>query len=208
MVMQDVREIPPRNDHRYVGFLDFAGGSGQDSATLAIAHQEQRDGIGVGVLDAVRESRPPFSPKQVCREFAATLKSYRVNIAAADRWAGDFPVDEMRQFGISVKPSSRTKSEIYRAVLPLMNSGTVQLLDLPRLHAQLAGLERRTSRGGRDVIDHRRGHHDDVCNAACGAILLAAARPQGDWGPLFVGGGDSAELDVELTKLKQELNLA
>jgi hypothetical protein len=40
---------------------------------------------------------------------------------------------------------------------------------------QLCGLERRTVRGtGRDTVDHGAGRHDDVCNAAMGALLLAS----------------------------------
>jgi hypothetical protein len=37
------------------------------------------------------------------------------------------------------------------------------------------GLERRTSRGGRDSIDHAPGSHDDLANAAAGAIVAAEA---------------------------------
>src|SRR5262249_27245419 len=46
---------------------------------------------------------------------------------------------------------------------------------------QLCGLERRTSRAGRDSIDHVPGSFDDVCNSVAGAVVLAAqaaARPQ------------------------------
>jgi len=50
------------------------------------------------------------------------------------------------------------------------------LLDVPRLASQLCGLERRTARGGKDSIDHGPGAHDDLANAAAGALLLAAAR--------------------------------
>jgi hypothetical protein len=50
------------------------------------------------------------------------------------------------------------------------------LLDLRRLTAQLCGLERRTTRGGRDSIDHAPGGHDDLANAVAGALLLTAAR--------------------------------
>ncbi|MCH7699340.1 MAG: hypothetical protein IH865_10435, partial [Chloroflexi bacterium] len=185
VVMSETMELPPHADARYVGFLDFAGGSGQDSATLAIAHQEKHEGTAVSVLDAVREVRPPFSPEQVCRDFAALLRAYRVSTATADRYAGDFPVEQMRKYGITVKPSERTKSAIYKELLPLLNSGVVQLLDLPRLKAQLAGLERRTARGGRDSIDHAPGGHDDVVNAAAGALVLAVlhkGRRAGTWG--------------------------
>jgi hypothetical protein len=37
-------------------------------------------------------------------------------------------------------------------------------------------LERRTSRAGRDSIDHGPGEHDDVANAAAGALLAAMAK--------------------------------
>jgi hypothetical protein len=38
---------------------------------------------------------------------------------------------------------------------------------------QLVGLERTTKTGGRDRIDHPRGVHDDVANAAAGALVFA-----------------------------------
>jgi hypothetical protein len=36
-------------------------------------------------------------------------------------------------------------------------------------------LERRTSRGGKDSIDHPPGGHDDLANAAAGALVIAAS---------------------------------
>ena len=60
--------------------------------------------------------------------------------------------------------------------MPLLTSGRAELLDEPRLVAQLCGLERRTARGGRDSIDHAPGRHDDVANAAAG-VLTGVDRP-------------------------------
>ena len=57
--------------------------------------------------------------------------------------------------------------------MPLLNSNRIELLDHPRLVAQLCGLERRTARGGRDSIDHAPGAHDDLANAVAGAAALA-----------------------------------
>jgi hypothetical protein len=57
--------------------------------------------------------------------------------------------------------------------LPLLNSGRVELLDHPRLIAQLCQLERRTARSGKDSIDHPRGAHDDCANAVAGTIVKA-----------------------------------
>jgi hypothetical protein len=74
------------------------------------------------------------------------------------------------------------KSDIYRDVLPLFNAGRAQLLDLKRLVNQLCSLERRTARGGRDLIDHPQhpGAHDDLANAVCGAFVMLERdrRPQ------------------------------
>jgi hypothetical protein len=65
-----------------------------------------------------------------------------------------------------------TKSELYGELLPLLNSGRIELLDNAKLVTQLASLERRTGRGARDSIDHAVGQHDDVANAVAGACAI------------------------------------
>jgi hypothetical protein len=178
--------LPPIPSERFVGFADPAGGSGQDSFTWGIAHPEERDGRRVVVLDAVEERRPPFSPEQAVRECAGHLRLFGVSTVVGDRYAGEWPREAFRKQGVTYEPSERVKSDIYRDALPLLTSGMVELLDLPRLSAQLVQLERRTARGGRDSIDHGPNGHDDVANAACGALLLAAsgahAEPVRLWG--------------------------
>jgi hypothetical protein len=52
-----------------------------------------------------------------------------------------------------------------------VNSGRCSLLDNVRLISQLCSLERRTTRSGKDSVDHSPGAHDDVANAACGALV-------------------------------------
>jgi hypothetical protein len=71
----------------------------------------------------------------------------------------------------------KPKSEIYQDLLPPINSGAVDLPDNDRLQQQLVTLERRTSRGGRDSIDHTPGAHDDVANAVAGAAVTAFKEP-------------------------------
>ena len=46
-----------------------------------------------------------------------------------------------------------------------------------RLINQLCGLERRTSRAGKDSITHAPGAHDDVANAAAGALTNPSEYP-------------------------------
>ena len=163
-------ELPPLSAINYNAFFDAAGGSGTDSITIAVSHLDGE----IAVLDAVREVKPPFSPESVVTDFAALLKQYDVSTVTADKYAGDWPKERFSVHGISLTASDKSKSDIYREVLPKLNSKKVELLDLPRLASQLVGLERRTGRGGgKDSIDHAPGGHDDVANAACGALLLA-----------------------------------
>lgn len=162
----------PRSGAQAVAFVDPSGGS-QDSMTLAIAHAEASGRI---VVDAVRERRPPFSPDDVAKEFAGVLASYGLNTVTGDRYGGEWPRERFRTHGITYKVSEANKSEIYRELLPLLSAGRVELPDDRRLVSQLCNLERRTARGGKDSIDHPPRAHDDVINAAAGALVLAAGR--------------------------------
>ena len=164
-------ELPKIPGCRYVAFTDPSGGSA-DSFTLAVAHPDPKDRT-VAVLDVVRDVKPPFSPEAVVLEFATLLKTYGVTSVTGDRYAGEWPREQFRKQGITYNLSEKPKSDLYRDALPLLNSGKVELLDLKTLTTQLCGLERRTARGGRDSIDHSPGAHDDLANAAAGALLLA-----------------------------------
>jgi hypothetical protein len=134
--------------------------------TLAIAHRDDDR----GVLDAVRERRPPFSPDDVVSDFAALLRAYGITEVHGDRYAGEWPRERFRVHGIEYVPAEKPKSDIYRDLLPILNAHRAGLLDSPRLVTQLCGLERRTARGGKDSIDHSPGSHDDLANAVAGAI--------------------------------------
>jgi hypothetical protein len=161
-------ELPPRLGVNFIGAVDVAGGGGGgDSFTLAVASRSKE---GVAVLDCVREVRPPFSPDAVVSEFATLLKTYRISKVVGDYYGGEWPIERFRAHGIVYEPSARPKSEVYQALLPLLNSGRVELLEIPRLGYQLQALERRVGRSGRDQISEAQGSHDDVCNAA--ALVL------------------------------------
>jgi hypothetical protein len=135
--------------------------------TLAIAHRENER----AVLDALREVRPPFSPDTVVREFASLLKLYRIDTVLGDRYAGKWPREAFRRCSVEYAQANKTKNEIYGALVPMINSRSVRLLDNGQLLAQLTSLERRTGRSGQDLIDHRPGGHDDIANAAAGALV-------------------------------------
>ena len=88
-------------------------------------------------------------------------------------------VNDLRYMASLTTSQTRNTSTIYGEFLPAFNGRRIQLLDIPRLIGQLVGLERRVARGGRDSIGHQPGSHDDVANAACGALVqvLSDRRP-------------------------------
>jgi len=156
----------------YQAFCDPSGGS-SDSMTIAIGHRQATpdNKSAIGVLDVVREIRAPFQPDAAVTEFAQLLHSYGIRLVRGDRYAAEWVVGAFRKVGIEYKPADLVKSETYRDFLQRLNSGEVDLLDNQRLVTQLLGLERRTARGGRDSVDHPPGGKDDLCNAACGALV-------------------------------------
>ena len=119
-------ELPRIDGVNYVAFIDPSGGS-SDSMTLGVAHMENERVM----LDCVRERRAPFSPDDVVKEFAATIKSYGLASCRSDRYAGAWPRERFAVHGVDVQPALQPKSDIYLSLLPLLNSGRVELLDFP-----------------------------------------------------------------------------
>lgn len=165
-IEKDVRVRPPRPETAYTAFVDMSGGS-SDDACLAIAHKE-RDRA---VLDCVvnQGPQPPFDPMVAVAAFAKVLKQYRCFHVTGDKYAGETFSAAFQKEGISYQLSQLTKSEIYSAVEPKLNSGQVVLLDHEVMESQFLGL---VWRGGK--IDHPPGEHDDWANAAGGAIQRVA----------------------------------
>jgi hypothetical protein len=127
----------------------------------------------------------------VVSEFAADLRRYGLREVTGDFYGGLWPSERFKAHGITYRRSERSKSDIYKELLPRLNAGRIELLDNPRLVAQLVGLERRVGRGGRDSIDHGPGSSDDVINAAAGALLASSgvSSTLDRWRAL--GGGDT-----------------
>ena len=166
-------EIAPISTQRYSAFVDPSGGSA-DSFAMAIGHRDSERVI----IDATREVRPPFSPQAVIDDFATLLRSYRVSKVRGDRYAGEFPRELFRKRGITYECAEKPKSDLFRDLLPLLNSGRIVLPKSERLVNQLYGFERRTARSGKDSIDHGPGGHDDLANSVAGCADLVGSRKQ------------------------------
>ena len=166
-------ELPPMAGTDYVAFTDPSGGQA-DSFTLAIAHKDSRS--GKAVLDAIRETVPPFSPESVVTEYAELLRTYRINEVRGDRYAAEWCAEQFRKRGVNYRSSELSRSELYLSFLPMAMSGQMELVTHTKLLKQLTALERRTRTGGRDSVDHAPGGHDDVSNAVAGALVEALPR--------------------------------
>ena len=162
-----VSERPPLAGISYKAFIDPSGGA-NDSMTLGIAHREDK----LVVIDKLVERKPPFSPASVVSEFARALKPYRIVRAIGDKYAGEWPREQFRSHGITYEANAKPKNDLYIALLPLLTSQMIDLVDVPRLISQIASLERRTARGGRDSIDHPPNGHDDCANAIAGVASM------------------------------------
>jgi hypothetical protein len=131
-IVRGRHELQPINGRRYHAFTDASGGA-SDSFTLGISHLEDN----IAILDCVREVKPPFSHQNVVSEFAAVCKSYRCFEVFGDDYSGGFVKELFRTQGVAYRKSIRTKSEIFLDLLPMINSGRVELLDDTRLLQQL-----------------------------------------------------------------------
>ena len=191
------RERAPVKNISYTAFCDPSGGA-HDSFTLAIGHQDGER----SVLDVCRGIKPPFSPESVVKEYAALLKSYRCSSVVGDRYSGEWVVEAFSKEGIHYRHAELTKSECYLESLPLFSQGVVDLLDVPVLTTELMQLERRTSRSGRDSVDHPPQGRDDHANACCGVLAMLASRTNAaPWRFNFVTGELLEDVESDETKL-------
>jgi hypothetical protein len=177
-VSTGILERPPNRGLNFIAFIDPSGGS-VDSMCMAIAHKDHL--CQAVTIDLLREAKPPFSPEAVCVEFSNVMKSYGISAAQGDRFANQWPVEVFARYGIRYEQSAEPKSALYIALLPLLNSRRIHLLDIPRLHSQLLGLERRVPRGGKESIDHAPGGHDDCANVIAGCAVAIMSKPGYSW---------------------------
>ncbi len=87
--------------------------------------------------------------------------------------------ERFNHHGIIYEAARKPKSDLYRDLLPAINSRRVDLLEDARLIAQIVGLERRTARGGKDSIDHAPNAHDDLANSMAGVVAALTSSAHG-----------------------------
>jgi hypothetical protein len=162
---------PPQLGIRYAGFVDASSGR-SDSFTAAVA---SRDG-DVDILHCIVEIPAPADPVTATATCAAILRSYGIKEVWGDRYAVGFVSSELARHGLTLQHSGKSRSDLYRELLPALRSRRVRLLDNDRAISQFAALERRALPAGGERIDHPAygGAKDDVSNAIAGALVMLA----------------------------------
>ena len=185
-------EIPPRAGLQYAAFIDPSGGR-HDHFCICIGHKE---GLGSGafyVADVVRGRAPPFDPESVVTEFVALLRDYKIHSVTGDNYSASWCESAFNKAGIKYVRSEMNKSQLYLEALPLFMRQAISIPNHPRLLRELRLLERRTSRQGRDVVDHGQVGSDDYANALAGCFrgLTSSVDVTLSW----VDGGEDENAD-------------
>jgi hypothetical protein len=160
-------ELPPRQDIKYRAFADPGGGQ-HDHFTIAVAHTEDERTI----IDLVRGAAAPYDPHEVVREFADLIRQYGIREITSDFYSAQWAETTWTASGIKFNRSKLNRSELYIEMLPLFTRGAIAIPDHARLRKELRLLERRTSRLGKDAVDHPKRGSDDYANALAGAARL------------------------------------
>jgi hypothetical protein len=165
-------ELPPRSGITYSAFCDPSGGR-HDSFTICVGHREGERFIA----DVVRGKRPPFDPAQVVTEFAQLVRAdYRCRSIHGDNYSAEWAASAFTNAGVKFQRSDKSKSELYLEAIPSFTRGLINIPAHPQLVRELRLLERRTSRIGRDLVDHGKSGSDDYPNSLVGALRLSGVR--------------------------------
>jgi hypothetical protein len=181
-------ELGPVPGKQYAAGCDATGlgsGPGADAFTLSVGHYEG----DIFIHDCCRgwkKSRTSnLNLEGIVNEIAEILKRYGLREVHGDRYSGQWVVEAFQKTGILYRQTDQDKSVFYLALEPLFAQGKIEILDHPELSRELRLLERRPRLGGKVIIDHPRGSHDDFANSL--AICCGAAARQSLIMPVAVG---------------------
>jgi hypothetical protein len=180
-VVAERHELPPMDGVAYVAACDPSGG-GQDTFALTICHAEGRGAERRVVQDVLKgwtgsRRASPLDLAGVVRDIAAILRRYRLGEVRGDRYAAGWVRQAFEREGIRYREAEWDKSAAYLEAEPAFAQGQVALLDHPTQLRQLKLLERRPRPGGRTVVDHPHGGHDDLANVLALAVAALLTTP-------------------------------
>jgi hypothetical protein len=122
-------------------------------------------------------------------------RKYGCREVISDRYAAGWVRQAVERHGLRFVASEMDRSQAYLNLEPLLAQGRIELLDHPQMVRELSMLERRPSPGGKDLVNHPRGGHDDYANAlALAAAYASTMKPEKVAAPILPGAA-SGRLD-------------
>jgi hypothetical protein len=180
-VMRGIHEISPRDGISYVGAVDLAGG-GADRSTISIVHAERKGSERRIVQDLVKGyggRNSAVDLEGMVAEMASMLARYKLHRVIGDKYAADWTRQRFKAEGVVYEDAEKTTSEAFLEAEPFFAAGRIEILDHPEQSRELKALERRARTGGRTIVEHPHGGHDDYAAALCRAAAVVSARAPG-----------------------------
>jgi len=171
VVKKGRKELLPRLNMQHRAFVDVSGGR-SDSSAIGISHLQDKK----TVIDYLHEYKAPHNPYKVIEMMAETLNKFKAHRVIGDNYSAQFVADAFKSQGFYYEKSKLNKSQLYLELIPTICSNGIELLDDETSIRQLASLERRTRSGGKDIVDHPQGGHDDLANVIAGCSFITGRR--------------------------------
>ena len=191
-------ELPPKEGVEYVAAVDPSGG-GADAFTLAVVHAEGNGPDRRVIQDVMKgwsgSRSQTVDLEGIVNEISKTLRAYRVSRVLGDRYSAGWVRQSFDREGIRYREAERDKSAAYLEAEPFFAQGRIDLVDHPKLIRELKTLERRPRAGGKVLVDHPHGSHDDYANAL--ALTVVAASPERAPFQIWIAGESLSDEDEE-----------
>jgi hypothetical protein len=196
-------ELPALEGVKYTASCDATGGGtgrNPDFFTHSIVHVEGSGADRRIVQDVCRGWRSARGQhvdlEGIVAQIATNCRNYRVKEIHGDKYSAAWVRQAFERQGIKYLECP-DKSTCYMEMQPLFLQGNIAILDHPQLQRELRTLESRPRAGGRTIVDHARGSHDDHANSLAVAVQVVAATKKSlpvTW------GRDKTETEGQLAK--------
>ena len=178
-LVEPINQRPAEPYNTYIAAVDMSSGLGQDSATCAVSHYDPMR--NQSLLDGVIEVRPPFNASNAIEQIARFLMPYQTQTVFGDRigmyYTGDFGAKGLiYSAAVDQDHLVPRKADNYLALLPLISSRSISLINNERMIDQLCGLSRRPMPGGYEKIEASAGQHDDISDSVALSLTICHQR--------------------------------
>jgi hypothetical protein len=190
-VVSDRHELAAQPGMKYVAACDTSGG-GADTFSMAIVHSQTQNSeqkIVQNVMKGWNRSKSgTMDLEGTVKQIAEILKRYKLDEITGDKYAAGWVRERFQAESLRYQDAEIDKSQVYLEVEPLFAQGRIEILDHSQLIRELKILERRPRAGGKTLVDHPSGKHDDYSNALCLAAYKAMSK-SGCGIPRFTSAG-------------------